>query len=231
MFAADSIDTKKKNLLSGFLDDGDYGDAVAVGNRAIDGDAPPPNSESSFDVASRWDVSMLFETKKGTDDANVVSHSRRGHPYEEGRHHHHHHHAPRRLRVSPTPPGGGNKNNRHKNSELNAIHDAVNDTKNAKDLRQSLHELSKHMASNGGPTLPADITTRRRKQERRAVLEHFIEKVDEKATVEDDIKDKLSSSSHSAHQIIYQGVDGGSSSRRQAQRRRVSNCTETHIGR
>ena len=73
MFAADSIDTKKKNLLSGFLDDGDYGDAVAVGNRAIDGDAPPPNSESSFDVASRWDVSMLFETKKGTDDANVVS--------------------------------------------------------------------------------------------------------------------------------------------------------------
>mgnify|MGYP001190812541 FL=1 len=112
--------------------------------------------------------------------------------------------------MSPTPPGGGNKNNRHKNSELNAIHDAVNDTKNAKDLRQSLHELSKHMAkSNGGPTLPADITTRRRKQERRAVLEHFIEKVDEKATVEDDIKDKLSSSSHSAHQIIYQGVDGG----------------------
>lgn len=59
-------------------DDGDYGDAVAVGNRAIDGDAPP--RESSFDVASRWDVSMLFETKKGTDDANVVSHSRRGHP-------------------------------------------------------------------------------------------------------------------------------------------------------
>ena len=33
--------------------------------------------------------------------------------------------------------------------------------------------------------------------------------MDEKATVEDDIKDKLSSSSHSAHQIIYQGVDGG----------------------
>ena len=59
-------------------DDGDYVDAVAVGNRAIDGDAPP--RESSFDVASRWDVSMLFETKKGTDDANVVSHSRRGHP-------------------------------------------------------------------------------------------------------------------------------------------------------
>ena len=59
-------------------DDGDYGDAVTVGNRAIDGDAPP--RESSFDVASRWDVSMLFETKKGTDDANVVSHSRRGHP-------------------------------------------------------------------------------------------------------------------------------------------------------
>lgn len=84
MFAADSIDTKKKNLLSGFLDDGDYGDAVAVGNRAIDGDAPPPNSESSFDVASRWDVSMLFETKKGTDDANVVSHSRRGHPLRGG---------------------------------------------------------------------------------------------------------------------------------------------------
>ena len=108
--------------------------------------------------------------------------------YEEGRHHHHHHHHPKeRLRVSPTPPGGGNKNNRHKNSELIAIHDAVNDTKNAKDLRQSLHELSKHMASNGGPTLPADITTRRKKQERRAVLEHFIEKVDEKATVEDDI--------------------------------------------
>ena len=59
-------------------DDGDGDDAVAVGNRAIDGDAPP--RESSFDVASRWDVSMLFETKKGTDDANVVSHSRRGHP-------------------------------------------------------------------------------------------------------------------------------------------------------
>ena len=45
------------------------------------------------------------------------------------------------------PTGRRKQNNRHKNSELNAIHDAVNDTKNAKDLRQSLHELSKHMAS------------------------------------------------------------------------------------
>ena len=40
------------------------------GDDAIDGDAP---RESSFDSASRWDVSVFFETKKGTDDANVVS--------------------------------------------------------------------------------------------------------------------------------------------------------------
>merc|ERR1712224_383118 len=60
-----------------------------------------------------------------------------------------------------------------------------------------------------GPTLPADITTRRRKQERRAVLEHFIEKVDGGFVVGSEKPRKLSSSSYSTHQIIYQGVDGG----------------------
>ena len=40
------------------------------GDDAIDGDAP---RESSFDSASRWDVSVFFETKNGTAAANVVS--------------------------------------------------------------------------------------------------------------------------------------------------------------
>ena len=51
-------------IASRVCDDDDHGDD------AIDGDAP---RESSFDSASRWDVSVFFETKKGTDDANVVS--------------------------------------------------------------------------------------------------------------------------------------------------------------
>ena len=127
-------------------------------------------------------------------------------------------HPKEQWRVSPTPPGGGKKN---ASSSLRAIHDAVNEVKNAKDLRQSLHELSKHTK---GPTTsttalpPKDIKTqeRRRKQERRAVLEHMIEKVDSKTHArdikEEDADGPSSSSSlttHTKHQIIYQGVDGG----------------------
>ena len=132
-------------------------------------------------------------------------------------------HPKERLRVSPTPPGGGMKNGRMKNknstTSLNAIHDAVNDAKNAKDLRESLHELSKHLATKTikGPigTTPlakdATTTTRRRKQERRAVLEHLIGKVDKNANSDsdDDVDGPSSSETHAKHQIIYQGLDGG----------------------
>ena len=212
MFAADLIDTKKKNLLSGFLErvpicDGRW-DAVAVGNRAIDGDAPPPARAAS--MSRLGGTFRCSSRRRKAPTTRTSSATQGGDTHEEGRHHHHHHHHHQRALASVSDSTGRRKQ-KQPPQKFRVERDSRRRERHEKRERfeTEFTRTEQTHGEHGGPTLPADITTRRRKQERRAVLEHFIEKVDEKATVEDDIKDKLSSSSHSAHQIIYQGVDGG----------------------